>query len=216
MKYDMNVPLATVETRGAARTPGGEATRAAIIEAAERLFRTMGYRKTAVVDIARELRMSPANVYRFFPSKAAINEAVCARILDALDARAWALAQGAGSAADRLRALFRLMQQQTMELFFQDRRLHDMVAAALEQHWDVIHDHVRAIESALAHILRDGQASGDFAPLDPDVMARRLHATTFGFTFPTIVQQKCAIGEKDDLPAMAEGMAELVLRALRP
>jgi len=216
MKYTMNAPLATVEPRGAARTPGGETMRATIIETAERLFRTMGYQKTAVVDIARELRMSPANIYRFFSSKAAINEAVCARIVDALDARAWALAQGEGSAADRLRALFRLMQQQTMALFFHDRRMHDMVAVALEQHWGVILDHVHAIESVLAHILRDGQAAGDFAPFDPDVMARRLHATTFGFTYPTIVQQKCAGGGQDDLPAMAEGMAELVLRALRP
>ena len=52
-----------------------EATRARIEETAERLFRTMGYQKTAVADIARELGMSPANVYRFFPSKSAINEA---------------------------------------------------------------------------------------------------------------------------------------------
>jgi hypothetical protein len=34
--------------------------------------------------------------------------------------------------------------------------------------------------------------------------------------FPTIAQQKCAAGGQDDLPAMAEGMAELALRAPRP
>jgi AcrR family transcriptional regulator len=39
----------------------------------------MGYQKTAVADIARELGMSPANVYRFFPSKSAINEATRTR-----------------------------------------------------------------------------------------------------------------------------------------
>jgi AcrR family transcriptional regulator len=200
----------------AARPAGGEATRTAIIGTAERLFRNMGYRKTAVADIARELHMSPANIYRFFPSKAAINEAVCARILAALDSRAWALARGQASAADRLRALFRLMQQETLALFFQDRRMHDMVTVALEQHWGVIREHVRVIESVLAHILRDGQAAGEFAAGDADVMARRLHATTIGFTYPTIVQQKCTADGQEDLPAMAEGMAELVLRALRP
>ncbi len=42
------------------------ATRARIADAAERLFRTLGYQKTAVADIARECGMSPANVYRFF------------------------------------------------------------------------------------------------------------------------------------------------------
>ena len=47
-----------------------------IIQTAERLFREIGFQKTTVADIARELRMSPANVYRFFGAKSEINEAV--------------------------------------------------------------------------------------------------------------------------------------------
>ena len=41
-------------------------TRERILVVAERLFRQLGYQKTTVADIAKELRMSPANVYRFF------------------------------------------------------------------------------------------------------------------------------------------------------
>ena len=41
-------------------------TRERILVVAERLFRQIGYQKTTVADIAKELRMSPANVYRFF------------------------------------------------------------------------------------------------------------------------------------------------------
>jgi AcrR family transcriptional regulator len=37
-----------------------------IVETAERLFREIGFQKTTVADIARELRMSPANIYRFY------------------------------------------------------------------------------------------------------------------------------------------------------
>ena len=59
-----------------------EATRARIEAAAERLFRSMGYQKTAVADIARELGMSPANVYRFYPSKSAINEAIASQLVE--------------------------------------------------------------------------------------------------------------------------------------
>ena len=40
-------------------------TRERILVVAERLFRQIGYQKTTVADIAKELRMSPANVYRF-------------------------------------------------------------------------------------------------------------------------------------------------------
>ena len=73
---EVQIPPPQVEATSAPRGARADATRAAIVEAAERLFRTLGYQKTTVADIARALRMSPANVYRFFPSKAAINEAI--------------------------------------------------------------------------------------------------------------------------------------------
>ena len=54
-------------------------TRDQILTVAERLFREIGYQKTTVADIAKVLRMSPANVYRFFDSKKAIHEGVARR-----------------------------------------------------------------------------------------------------------------------------------------
>jgi AcrR family transcriptional regulator len=194
-------------------SPAAAATRAAIMETAERLFRTLGYQKTTVADIARELRMSPANIYRFFPSKSAINEAICGRTLATLDAAVWALARGPGSPPDRIRALFRLLHEQTMAVFFHERRMHDMVAAALEEHWPVIDEHIHAIDSAFRHIIMDGQAQGAFDAMDPDQAGRLLHATCPLFTHPTLVQQ-CA--ETKNLPGLAEAMAEFCLRALRP
>ena len=62
-------------------------TRARIMDTAEALFRRLGFAKTAVSDIAAELKMSPANVYRFFPSKSAIVEAICQRCLGELEER---------------------------------------------------------------------------------------------------------------------------------
>ncbi len=193
-------------------TSRAEATRALIVETAERLFRTMGYQKTAVADIARELGMSPANVYRFFSSKAAINEAICARVVGLLSDRAWAVARGPGTPADRIRAVFRTIQQGTLELAFQERRMIEMVAVAMEEHWGVVKEHVRDIDNAVRHIVMDGQADGSFARLDPDATGRLIHGTMIGFCHPTLVQQ-CM---DDDLEAMAAGMAEFCLRALRP
>ena len=56
--------------------------RARILEAAEKQFRRVGYHRTSMADIAAELGMSSANIYRFFPSRDAINEAICGRVLD--------------------------------------------------------------------------------------------------------------------------------------
>ena len=56
-------------------------TREKILVVAERLFRQIGYQKTTVADIAKELRMSPANVYRFFDSKKSIHEGVARTLM---------------------------------------------------------------------------------------------------------------------------------------
>ena len=80
-------------------------TRVRIMDAAEALFRRLGFGKTAVADIAAELRMSPANVYRFFSSKNAIVEAICQRCLGELEEKAWAAARSRGSAAERIERL---------------------------------------------------------------------------------------------------------------
>src|SRR6202790_1265273 len=81
-------------------------TRARIIETADALFRRMGFAKTAVTDIAAELGMSPANVYRFFASKNAIVEAICQRHLGTMENEAWAIARSRAPAATRLERLF--------------------------------------------------------------------------------------------------------------
>ena len=69
-------------------------TKARIVEVAEALFRRLGYAKTAVADIAAELGMSPANVYRYFPSKNAIVEAICRHCLSDVEEQAWKVARG--------------------------------------------------------------------------------------------------------------------------
>ena len=80
-------------------------TRDRIMDVADRLFRQLGFAKTTVADIAAELDMSPANVYRFFASKNAIVEAICRRCLAELDERAWEIARSRGSAVARIERL---------------------------------------------------------------------------------------------------------------
>src|SRR6266536_3231160 len=116
-------------------------TRARIIETAEALFRRLGFAKTAVADIAGELRMSPANVYRFFPSKNAIIEAICQRCLGELEDRAWAVARSRGSAAERLERLVLEILAYHKE---NNRALHPVHArrlAAIELSWGAIRAH---------------------------------------------------------------------------
>jgi AcrR family transcriptional regulator len=61
-------------------------TREQILDAAEEVLRRYGPAKANVVDVARALNVSHGSVYRHFPSKAALREAVAERFLHDMSA----------------------------------------------------------------------------------------------------------------------------------
>jgi len=108
-------------------------TRKLIIEAAERLFRQIGFQKTTVADIARELSMSSANVYRFFTAKSEINEAVCMNLLGKIEAEAERIATSRQTAAQKIRDLIGSVEKAYHRHYIADRKLHDLIEAAITE-----------------------------------------------------------------------------------
>ncbi len=191
-------------------------TRRRIEDTAEALFRSMGYQKTAVADIARELGMSPANIYRFYPSKSAINEAIAARMLDGVEAELWAIARGAGAPPDRLRALLTTLHQRHLALFFTEKRLHDLVTAAMAEHWGVVERFIHAVQTAMRHVLMDGQASGDFAKDDAEATAVSLKRAILAFVHPVMIAECIERGETEEqIGQELDALITLLLRGLR-
>src|SRR6266481_7306692 len=128
-------------------------TRGRIIETAEALFRRLGFAKTAVADIAAELAMSPANVYRFFPSKNAIVEAICQRCLAELEEKAWAVARSRGPAAARMERLVLEILAYHKENLLTEQRVNDIVLVAIGHSWDNIRAHKDALRNVVELIL---------------------------------------------------------------
>ena len=62
----------------AGRRPADAGRRERILEAAERAFVRHGFHATTMQHVADELGMSAGNLYRYFPSKEAIVEGLCA------------------------------------------------------------------------------------------------------------------------------------------
>src|SRR5688500_8885831 len=102
-------------------------TRRRIVDTADRLFREIGYQKTTVADIAKALRMSPANVYRFFDSKKAINEAVAERCMAEIEGELSRIADGRQPAAERLRKAIETYHGMNAERYTASHRMHEMV-----------------------------------------------------------------------------------------
>jgi AcrR family transcriptional regulator len=189
-------------------------TRARIMEAAEALFRRLGFAKTAVADIAAELKMSPANVYRFFPSKNAIIEAICQRCLAECEERAWAVARSRGSAAERAERLVLEILAYHKENHLTDQRVNDMVLAAIELSWGAIRAHKEHIRMVLEAILREGIERGEFEPVDPRETSRLMMISLVHFCHPVLVAQY--LQDQGDIEADARASVRFLLRAITP
>jgi AcrR family transcriptional regulator len=140
-----------------------------IVQAAIRLHREIGFKKTTVADIARGASMSPANVYRFFPSKQAIEEAVVADLFEQVSAAATLAARG-GSALERLTAALRAISQLHEHRLANDSRQHELVAAAVRENWAVALSYADRIQGLVRAIIAAGQASGELRPGSPMAM----------------------------------------------
>lgn len=192
------------------------ATRDRIADAAEGLFRSLGYQKTSVADIARACGMSPANVYRFFASKSAINEAITERLLAGLLAEVEAIAAGPGSAEARLRAAIRTLHQRDIALFFHEKRLHDMVTAAMTEHWGAIERFIASLLGIWTRLLAEGMARGEFRPTDPARAAYLLKQCTMLWSHPLLIADCLGRNaEPEQLLADLDAALELLMAGLR-
>jgi AcrR family transcriptional regulator len=184
--------------------------RARIVSTAERLFREIGFQKTTVADIARELRMSPGNVYRFFSSKSEIHVAVARHLMGEVEAAMLRIASGDGPAADRLRALILGNEAMNADRYLADRKLHDMVEAALDEHWPAIEEHIDRLDAIIQGVIAAGMESGEFAKGDARLATRLVHTACIRFCHPRLMVE-CA----DRREPTSEQMIDFCLAALR-
>jgi len=186
-------------------------TRERILVVAERLFREIGYQKTTVADIAKVLRMSPANVYRFFDSKKAIHEGVARTLMGGVEDAAHAIAARRGPAASRLRELMTTIHRMNSERYVGDSKLHEMVEIAMEESWQVCVAHMHDITETIGSVIAEGVASGEFAVADVPVAAMCACSAMMRFFHPQMIAQ-CM-----DKPGPSiDQMIDFVLAGLSP
>jgi AcrR family transcriptional regulator len=194
------------------RGPAEHERREQILKAADEHFRRYGYNKTTVADLAKAIGVSAAYVYRFFESKQAIGEAVCTMTLARIDDELLAIASDSKqTAASRLCGLYKCLAERGIELFFKERKLHDLVVAAVENRWPSVLRHKEVLLEAAQRVVGDGRASGEFERKTPlDEIARAIFATLEPFAHPMLLELK----EPQELEASVVAVSNLVLRSL--
>ena len=178
-------------------------TRERILVVAERLFREIGYQKTTVADIAKVLRMSPANVYRFFDSKKAIHEGVARSLMGEVEDAAQAIATRPGPAAGRLRELMTTIHRMNSERYIGDSKLHEMVEIAMEESWEVCVAHMERITQTIGAVIAEGAASGEFEAPDVPLAAMCACTAMMRFFHPQMIAQ-CATKPGPSLDQMID------------
>ena len=182
-----------------------------ILAVAAGLFREIGYQKTTVADIARLLRMSPANVYRFFNSKKSIHKGVARGLMSEVEDAAQAIAARCVPAASKLRELMTAIHRMNSERYVGDSKLHEMVEVAMEESWDVCVSHMQRVTETIGAVIAEGAASGEFEVHDVPQAAMCACTAMTRYFHPQMIAQ-CASKPGPSI----DQMIDFVLAGLMP
>ena len=196
-----------------ARGPADHEVRDQIVAAATEHFSRYGYEKTTVSDLAKAIGFSKAYIYKFFESKQAIGEQICANCLREIETEVAAAVAEAKLPPDKLRRLFKASTEASLRLFFQDRKLYEIAASAASERWQAVIAYEERMRTLLCDVLQEGRQTGDFERKTPlDEAALSIHLVLRPYLNPLLLQHNLD-GTEQQAPAL---LASLVLRSLSP
>lgn len=182
-----------------------------ILTEAEHLFRTIGYGKSTVADIAKACQMSPANVYRFFESKSAINEAITEVVLARMEAIAHNILREPRPAAERLKRLMIENHRFSCEQYLNESKVHEIVTKAMDEQWSVIDAHIERLRLCYRLLIEEGARNGEFRSEDLENRSQCVFNAMIPFCHPQLVAERFA----DDHGRQVAAMAEFLIRSLQ-
>jgi AcrR family transcriptional regulator len=155
-----------------------------ILEVTEDVLRRFGLAKATVVDVARALDVSHGSVYRHFPSKASLREALAKRWWERVSAPLAEIAESPTPAPARLdkwlRALFDAKQKRVAE----DPEMFATYLSLAREACKVVKAHKESLIDQVAQILSDGVRQGVFEVSDVKVTAQAVFDATSRFHHP--------------------------------
>jgi AcrR family transcriptional regulator len=195
-----------------ARGPADHDVRVQIVGAATEHFSRYGYEKTTVSDLAKAIGFSKAYIYKFFESKQAIGESICANCLCGIEAEIRVAVVEAPQPSEKLRRMFKVGIEASLRLFSQDRKLYEIAVSAATERWQSVVAYEDRLQKLLQEIVLEGRASGDFERKTPlDETARAIYLVMRPYLNPLFLQY--SVNHADDAPLQ---LSSLVLRSLSP
>jgi AcrR family transcriptional regulator len=181
-----------------------------ILEATEDVLRRFGLAKATVVDVARALDVSHGSVYRHFPSKASLRQAVAKRWLDRANAPLEKIAEASGPAPARLEKWLRTMFEIKYKKVCDDPEMFATYLTLAQEACEAVRAHKERLVGQVAHILSDGVKQGAFQVADVKTTARAVFDATTRYHHPAHSDE----WKDPQLAARIDALLALLLRGL--
>ncbi|GAA2558669.1 TetR family transcriptional regulator [Winogradskya consettensis] len=182
---------------------GGPLDAEMILSATEDVLRRHGPAKATVVDVGRALGVSHAAVYKHFPSKTALREAVSRRWLNQdRDALAAIASDSEIPPRQRLRSWLAALLASKRAKAHDDPELFAAYRILVTENSDAAAEHVTDLLRQLQGILADGVTSAVFRDADPAALALAVFSATTRFHHPAHTGDWQTPGVEDELDAV--------------
>ncbi|MFJ2356823.1 TetR/AcrR family transcriptional regulator [Pseudomonas fluorescens] len=195
------------------RGPAEHDRRLQILEVANDHFRLYGYRKTTVADLSKAIGITTAYIYRFFESKQAIGESICAMVLGNLDTELRRLSDLEPTPTRKLRAFTKNALYLSHALFMNESKLFELVRVSEEESWCTAAGHQEALNEIIRSIIDQGRNDGEFerkTPLDEVVLG--IQEALIPYTRPSAMDRR----QMSELEAGMLATTGMILRSLAP
>lgn len=183
-------------------------TREVILRAAAERILHYGYGKTTMSEIATDCSMSAGNIYRFFPSKIDIAEAMT-RNYSAETQQTFSaiLRDDARSPGQKLRDFFISRLDRTFSLLAKNPKLIELAFILARERPKYLEEEREQERRVLEKILDQGVRSGEFGVVENTAFtADIIQCATMKFRFPQLMTQESL----EDLRHELEGVLSLL------
>lgn len=157
-----------------------------ILEAAAQRILHYGYNKTTMAEIAADCDMSAGNIYRFFPSKIHIAEAMTRKWDNkAHDEFKAIIKDSARSPTRKLTDFFRFKLDRNFSVCREHPKLGELVEIMGRERPDYLQEELAQERRYIGQILEEGVQSGDFVlPQDVETTSDLVQCAMFRFQLP--------------------------------
>ena len=188
-----------------------EQIRSDILDAAEKRLRTYGYGKTTMAEIATDVGMSAANLYRYFDNKLDIGAALAQRCFSERLAILQEVVERPGLSATRKLEEFVIANlRYTHTQFSEAPKVNELVDIIIAERCEIIQAKIETDLRLIDSILHEGVQNGEFAIDNREAAALAVMHATVKFSVPLFM----TMYPLDEFERHARSLVALLLKGL--